>query len=253
MTTRNRIYQQTFIHAYQGDGISPLNRVVFFLVISGAAVAILSTEPTLSTPYGSWFRALEVSIASFFLLEYLVRLWCVGEAAQYAGLLGRIRYMLTPMAIVDLLSFLPCLLTLGVNDSLILRLARLMRFIRFLKLGQYSRSIQMLFSTIKSCWRELIVSFYLAMLLIALSATCLYFLESDIQPEAFGSIPRALWWAMATLTTIGYGDVYPVTLMGKILTGIIAITGIGLVGLPTAILAGAFSDAYKARRSDDVS
>ena len=245
---KNYWYKQTFIKAGPSNGLSPLNRLVFILVLAGVCISVLDTEPYLKNNFGSYFRIAELCIASFFGCEYLLRMWSISENEKYKGFSGRIRYALTPLALIDLLAFLPSLLTLGLSDTLLLRIARVMRFIRFAKMGQYSKSLQVIGTAVSRCWRELLVSYFVALLLILLSACTLYFIESELQPEAFGSIPRALWWSMATLTTIGYGDVYPLTILGKLMTGVIALTGIGLVGLPTAILAGAFSDEYKSRR-----
>mgnify|MGYP000088099232 CR=1 FL=1 len=241
-------YQQTFVKAKLDSGLSLLNRCVLLLVILGMTISVLDTEPALRTQYGRWFRGLELTLACIFAAEYTLRLWAISEDPRYRGIGGRIGYALTPLALIDLVAFLPSLLTLGLTDSLLLRIARVMRFVRFAKIGQYSQSIQLIGRAFKRCWRELVVSYLVATILILVSASALYLIESDLQPESFGSIPRALWWSLATLTTIGYGDVYPITVLGKMMTGLIALTGIGLVGLPTAILAGAFSDEYEAVR-----
>jgi len=220
-------------------------------VLLGAGVSIIDTEPSLGEKFGAYFRVIELTLACIFASEYVLRVWAVSEDLRYQGARGRIRYMFTPLALIDLAAFLPSLLTLGLSDTLLLRVARVVRFIRFAKIGQYSQSLQLIGRAFRRCWRELVVSYIVAAALILLSACALYLIESDLQPEGFGSIPRALWWALTTLTTIGYGDVYPITLIGRLMTGIIALTGIGLVGLPTAILAGAFSDEYESvRRSN---
>lgn len=218
------------------------------LIVIALVVTVADTEPSISGIYGVQFQIIEVVIASVFMLEYLLRVWVMGLDDRYQGILGRIRYISTPYAIVDLLAFLPTLLALGASDALILRILRLARLVRFAKLGQYSSSLRLILRAFLNCWRELVISFLVAVFLLIACSTGLYWIEGDVQPEAFGSIPRAMWCAVATLTTFGYGDVYPITSFGQFFMGIVALVGIGLVGLPTAILAGAFSDEFKNKR-----
>lgn len=245
---RQRIFRQIVVHAYDKPGLSPFNQLLFWLITFGVFISILDTEPEFRSYWGGHFRNFELFLSFIFALEYSVRLWVISEDARYGGVRGRLKFMLTPMAIFDLVAFLPSLLTLGGSDLLLIRIARIARFARFAALGRYTRALQIIVTAIQRCWRELVVSFFIALSLLVLAATLLFFVEGEVQPEQFGSIPRALWWAVATLTTIGYGDVYPVTALGKTCAGLLALTGIGLVSMPTAILAGAFSDQFKAAR-----
>ena len=135
----------------------------------------------------------------------------------------RLRYMITPMALVDLLAILPSYLLLFGHDLLILRALRL---IRVFKLTRYSRSMELLSTVFKQEFETIISAIFVLIILIVISATGIYIVEGDIQPEEFGSIPRALWWATVTLTTVGYGDVVPITGLGRALGIVIVITGI---------------------------
>ena len=132
--------------------------------------------------------------------------------------------------------------------SYLLRLARLLRILRVAKLGRFSRAWTFVGRAIASRRYELLLTFYAAVFVMIVSATLLYIVEGPSQPEKFGSIPRALWWSVVTLTTIGYGDVYPETGLGKVFAGLTAVLGIGLIAAPTGILAAAFSDALQQQR-----
>ena len=129
-----------------------------------------------------------------------------------------------------------------------LRLIRLLRLLRIARLGRYSQAMSAIIEAISIRRYELILSMAVAMVLLVFSSACLYVLEGDVQEEAFGSIPRSLWWSIATLTTVGYGDVTPITALGKVFAAITAITGVGMIALPTGILASAFSDVLQKRK-----
>jgi voltage-gated potassium channel len=139
-------------------------------------------------------------------------------------------------------------LTFFGNETSILRLFRLIRILSLAKLGRYSSAIRAMAEAVKSRRYELLMSLAIAGMLLLTSSTLLYIVEGDAQPATFGSIPRAMWWSIATLTTVGYGDVIPVTVVGRVLAGLTAITGIGLIAMPTGILAAAFSDAIQRQR-----
>ena len=132
---------------------------------------------------------------------------------------------------------------------MLLRMARLGRILRLAKLGRMSRALEHLSEAVSSRREELLLSLMAGFFLMVVAATALYLAEGAIQPDKFGSILRALWWSVATMTTIGYGDVYPVTPLGKVLAAITAIFSIGFIALPTGILASAFSDAVQRHKS----
>ena len=145
------------------------------------------------------------------------------------------------MAIVDLIAILPNILMFFIQDLVLLKLLRLIRMFRIIKLFKTNKSLQIFIQAIIDSKSQLISSIVITLLLLLFGAIILYLVEGHIQPETFGSIPRAMWWSMATLTTVGYGDVYPITLMGKICASFIAIIGIGVVALPAGIIAANFT------------
>ena len=157
--------------------------------------------------------------------------------------LSRGKWLFSLPTLIDLLALGPALFSAGVMPSYGLRLLRLLRILRIARLGRFSRAWGVLAHAIASRRDELIVTLLAALFVMLISATALYLVEGPVQPRKFGSIPRAMWWSLVTLTTIGYGDVTPVTPLGKILAGLTAFLGIGLIAAPTGIIASALSQA----------
>jgi len=149
------------------------------------------------------------------------------------------------MQLIDALAIIPFYLSFLGIDARILRALRIMRIFRLLKLAKYVASLELITKVIKERACDLIISLTMVIILILISASLMYFSERDMQPEAFSSIPAAMWWAVATLTTVGYGDIYPITILGKFLASCISILGIAAFAIPTGILSSAFSDALK--------
>ncbi|MEQ8651722.1 MAG: ion transporter [Kiloniellales bacterium] len=249
---RRRVFQELDPKAHKGKGLSRANLAICIAIVLSVLVAMLETEPVVAAGHHLIFLAIEAVFTTLFLIEYLVRLWICVEDPRFAdGWRGRLRYALTPMAIMDLLALAPLLLTLGGTSPFLLRLFRFIRILRLARLGRFSKSIQIMGQALRRRRYELILSGCIAVLLLMASSTLLYLAEASVQPEAFGSIPRAMWWSVATLTTVGYGDVYPITGLGRLLAAVTALTGIGLIAVPTGILAASFSDVLHENRKAD--
>jgi len=238
---RNKLHTHLDPTCWTHRGLSPLNKIIVLLVLAGVASAVLETEPTLSTTYASTFSILNQMFLYAFSIEYVLRLWSVGEDDRYQGIIGRLRYMITPTAIIDLITVVPFFLGAG-SEIFLLRALRLLRIFKLARIPSVSSALNRLFRAIASRRMEFVITIAFALMLMLLAATTLFFIEGNVQPETFGSIPRSLWWGVAILTTVGYGDVYPITLLGKIAAGIYAFAGIGLVAMPTGIFAAAMSD-----------
>ncbi|MCR9139816.1 MAG: ion transporter [Alphaproteobacteria bacterium] len=248
---RERLYQALSHDTETGSRLSNTNRLLVIVIVSSVFVAVLESEDLLSQPYGDLFWLLELCFGTIFAVEYIIRLWVCPENPKYgSGIKGRIRYALTPTALFDLIAVLPLFLTVLGSETYLFRLLRITRILRLAKLGKYSHAARAIGEAIRSRSHELVLSLGAGMVLMLVAATCLYIAENRVQPDAFGSIPRAMWWAIATLTTVGYGDTYPITVLGKICAGVTAIIGIGLVAMPAGILAAAFSDGLSKRRGD---
>jgi voltage-gated potassium channel len=244
MRLRHALWEQLDPSAYEADGISPLNKALIALILFASTAAILETEPVLQTMAPRAFASLEQWFAWVFLIEYLARLWVAGENPRYAGIAGGARYLMTPAAILDLAALLPSLLIPGASNLMLLRMFRLLRILRLARMGRFSLAMHHMSDAISERKEELLLSLFLAGLVLVFSAAAMYVIEGETSPDAFGSIPRALWWSVCALTTVGYGDVHPITPLGKICAGLTSLAGIGLIAMPTGILAAAFSDAF---------
>lgn len=251
-SVRRWFYERLQPAAWHRRGLSPLNK--FFVAIIALAVltAVIESEPDVYAGNENLFLAAEFIFGFVFLIEYLLRLWTSAENPAFGGgWRGYLRYALSPAALIDLFAMSTLFLTFYGSETAILRLFRLVRILSLAKLGRYSTAIRAIGQAIHSRRYELLMSLMIAVILLLVSSTLLYIIEGDRQPAAFGSIPRAMWWSIATLTTVGYGDVIPSTPLGKMLAGVTAITGIGLIAMPTGILAAAFSDAIQRHHREE--
>jgi voltage-gated potassium channel len=236
-----QMYPQGEVSGY----LTPLNRLIVAVISVSIIWAILGTEPTLTDEWPVLFHDIDFVFGGFFLLEYLGRLWVIGLNPKFAGWKGRLRYMVTPFALIDLFVVLSFLASyVGAPNSFILRLLRVLRILALAKLGRFSTAIMNVGTALAERRFELLVSFAIAGIVLLFSSTLMYVVEGASQPEAFGSIPRTLWWSIVTLTTVGYGDVYPITLLGRICAAITAITAVGLIAIPAGIMAGAFTKIF---------
>ncbi len=250
-TWRRWLYVNLHPPAWHKRGLSPLNRLVALSILGAVALAILQSEPLVYSGNEALFRALEIVFAFIFLAEYVARIWIAGENPDYGPTFGgRLRYALTIPALIDLIATVTLFLTLFGSHGAVLRLVRLVRIVALAKLGRYSSALNAIGHASHSRRYELTMSLVIAGMLLLVSSTFLYLVEGEGQPDDFGSIPRAMWWSIATLTTVGYGDAVPQTVIGRILAGFTAITGIGLIAMPTGILAAAFSDALQRQREE---
>lgn len=239
---RRRAYQ-VLRGTLERDGPSRwINQGIVALILLNVLAFILETVPTIGGAYRGLFAAFETVSVAVFTLEYLARLWVVPEDPETPGaILGRLRWAITPLALVDLFAVLPFYLgSLLVLDLRVLRVLRLMRLLRILKLARYSKSLQAMGRVIRRKKHELVMTVVGCGVLLALAASLMWMAEHEAQPEAFGSIPQAIWWAVITLTTVGYGDVVPVTTAGRLIGAVIAIIGIGFIALPAGLLASGF-------------
>ena len=228
-----------------------INAGLIVLILLNALAFAAETVPELGARYAGYFRAFDTVSVLIFTIEYGLRLWSCVDApvlAQNPPWRARLHFAGRPLMLIDLAAILPFYLSF--LFALDLRVLRVLRLFRFLKLARYSPAIQALGRVIAMERRSLLGALLLMMTLLLFAATGLYLVEREAQPEAFGSIPAAAWWALATLTTVGYGDVVPITPLGKLFGGIVMIFGLGMFALPIAIVATGFSE--QAHRRDFV-
>lgn len=254
MGLRHKLYQEMEPHARTRPGLSITNKLIVFLVLFSFVVFALETEPNMPREADAWIAGSNILILIVFGIEYLIRLWIVGEDTAFRGISGRIRYIFTPYALADLAAFLPetlwmIFVPLETGDTMLMML-RVLRLVRLIKIARFVPAFEVLGAAIRRAGAQLVTALALALALVYVSAVALYFIEGVGQGrEEFASILRSIWWAVATLTTVGYGDVYPVTPMGRFAASIIAIAGIGVVALPAGIFASAFSDELREREA----
>lgn len=240
--------------AGQGDRLSKAVDLFLASLISISIIAVIfESIPRIEERYESTFYWLEIFTVSIFTAEYLLRIWSSVEADKYRSgfannFKARLQFVFTPHAIVDFIAILPFyLMFFGLSGNLDMRFLRSVRLLRILKLTRYSSAFDMLASTCRENLRSLGAAFFVLMTIMLLAASGMYFFERQAQPVAFGSIPAAMWWAFATLTTVGYGDVTPVTVGGKVFGALITVVGVGMVALPTGILASGYAEQIKIR------
>ena len=218
-----------------------LEKLIGLLIICSVIQVVLETEHAFLSAYGDISIAFERFFLLVFCVEYLLRLYYCADNPRFSGFGGRIRYILSPYALIDLISILPSLLVALGSDLLMLRVIRLVRLLRISRLVRDNFYLRAFLASFVSARAPLLASLCVTLFVLFVGAVLMYFAESAAQPEAFGSIPRSLWWAMATLTTVGYGDVYPITVAGKILASLIAVMGIGVVAMPAGVIAANFT------------
>ncbi len=233
----------------EGDLVNRVFEIFMIVLIAGNVLAvILETVPSLGAAYGGFFFAFEVFSVAVFTIEYVLRVWAViedGRRSRVTPVGGRLRYMVTPMAIIDLLAFLP--FYLSAFFAVDLRFLRVLRLLRILKLTRYSPALETFARVLKNERKALVAALFMLGVMLILVSSLMFVFEQSAQPEAFGSIPAALWWGIVTLTTVGYGDVAPVTVGGKIFGALVTVMGVGIVAVPAGILASGFYQEIRKR------
>ena len=234
--------------AKSGDITSRVIDLALMGLIAASSVAvILESIKSWAIPYRSYFLAFEVFTVGVFTVEYILRLWsCVEREKTQDPLSSRLRYAVTPLAIIDLLAILPSYLSLFLGADL--RILRTLRLLRIFKFTRYSAALTLMIAVFRKEAGAFGATLFILLVILVMASTGIYMVERDAQPQAFGSIPAAMWWAVATLTTVGYGDVTPITPLGKFFGACVTITGVGMVALPSGLLASGFSEELRLRR-----
>jgi len=207
------------------------NGIIEVLILISIISFSVQTLPDLPAKTREYLGILEMVIVIIFTIEYILRI-IVAE--------NKLRYIFSFYGLIDLLAILPFYITAGI-DLRALRMFRLFRILRALKLFRYSKAMKRFYLTFKIVKDELLAFFFVVCFLIFLSAVGVYYFENPAQPEVFKSVFHSLWWAVITLTTVGYGDIYPITVGGRIFTFVILMIGLGIIAVPTGLLTSAFT------------
>ena len=215
--------------------------IVTLIVLNVIAIA-LDTLNGLSDQIKTVLRVFEIISIIIFTVEYLLRIY-VSDITYPAKskIASALKFILSPYGIIDLLAILPFYTPFIIKTDLrFLRIIRLIRFFRVFKISRYNSTLKLIGDVFREKRNDLGMTFFIAGLMLLVSGFIMYSVENPVQPDKFSNVFASLWWAVATLTTVGYGDIYPITTLGKIISSVVAFLGIGLIALPTGIISAGF-------------
>lgn len=250
MTLRKRIYL-TLEPTEKGGILERIFELLLIAIIVLNIVAIVCESiKDLHQQYAHFFHQFELFSVIFFTIEYVCRVYSIVENKRYEHpVAGRLKFMGTPMAIIDLMAFFPFYLTFLPLDLRFLRIFRLMGLFRMFKVARYMHALSMFKKVLYDRREQLVLSIIFILFILVIISTTMYYVEREAQPDKFSSIPATMWWGITTLTTVGYGDMVPITALGRVLGGLFAITGVGLLALPAGILSSGFFEMMHRPRS----
>ena len=256
--TYRQIKEKTADLLQKDDGDSKASLIVdwaiMIMIFLSVLAIILESFAPLAVRYYTLFRSFETFTVIFFSVEYAARIWTADIKYPNARF-PRLKYLFSFMALMDLLAILPWYLPFFSADLRFLRfmrMVRLFRLTRVAKLGRYLSALQSIKRVIRLSASRLVAAVVLCVTVMLLSAIVIYTVESTVQPEQFPNVLSSLWWAVMTLTTVGYGDVYPITSVGRICAGIISLVGIGIIAIPTGIIAAGFTTVMPKEEKEEI-
>lgn len=226
------------VHSQETTAGRVFDAVTIFLILISVVIQTIETLPKLTSFLSQFFSTLELIITVIFTVEYALRVYVADRKGNY---------IFSVFGIVDLLAILPYYVTFGSINLQVLRLLRLIRVFRIFKFVRYNNAVNRYKEAFKSIKEEAVLFFCATAVLLYFSSVGIYYFEHEAQPENFNSIIHSFWWAVITLTTVGYGDVYPITAGGRFFTCVILLIGLGIVAVPTGLIASALS---KIRQQD---
>lgn len=216
--------------------------IIWLIALNSLAIVLHSVPEIREHPrLGQLFIDFEIFSVLIFTVEYVLRVWASVESPRYHDpFWGRIKFVFSGWALVDLLAILPFFLTFFSVDFGLIRMLRILRLVRLYRVTKYSRALNMIKTAVRYTKEELILSYAFLLFAMLIASSIIYYIEHPAQPEVFTSIPASIWWGVVTMTTLGYGDMVPITALGKVFGGFISILGVALFSLPTGILASGF-------------
>lgn len=249
MTFRKRVYHTLEFSALGRRGLSLyINVALVSIIFLNSVAIILHTVPEIrnNRHYERFFQDFEIISVGIFTIEYFLRIWsCVENPAIKNTWRGRLNYIFSFWAIIDFLGIFPFYFTLLTSDFGIIRILRVFRLFRLFRATRYAHALKLIRTVILEHKEELLLCFSFIFFTLFISSSVMYYLEHSIQPTKFSSIPATLWWGVITMTTTGYGDMYPMTPVGKFFGGIVLVLGIALFALPTGIIASGFMEQIR--------
>ena len=244
---RKFVYDNLHNDEYETVFSRCINYLLIFLIVGNVAAVLLESVSQIYKNYKIYFDTFEQISIFIFSVEYVLRFWSVAEKDPFeSAWKQRWQWLSSGAAIIDLLAILPAYINLFVHIDL--RVLRILRLLRLLKLTRYFVSLQILLRVIEREKGSFQAVIFILLIMIVMAASGVYMVESGAQPEVFSSIPASMWWAVVTLTTVGYGDVTPITPLGRFLGALITIMGVGLAALPAGILASGLANELELRK-----
>ena len=224
-----------------------VNGFIIILIILNVTAVMLETVASIHEPHKEFFRIFDLVSVIIFTVEYLLRVWSCNHDPRYEHKFhGRLKYMLSTDALIDLLAILPFYIHVIVGfDLRVLRILRLLRFLRLFRLTAYMKSARIVKNVFKTRASDLRLSLILIIFLIIIASCLVYFAEHAAQPKVFSSIPETIWWGTITVTSVGYGDMVPITIIGKVLTIIITLSGLAIFAFPAGIITSGFLEEMR--------
>jgi len=245
---KTRIYEVIEAPNRIGRASHVFDMTMMSIIIANIVAVILETVPTYEQAYGAYFNAFDLFSIAVFTVEYIMRLWVCTEnvqTGQQHPFIARLKYAFTPLALIDLIAIAPFYLAVVLTVDL--RFMRIFRVLRLLKLTRYSPAMETFAAVLTSQRRPLGAALMIMLSMLVFASSVVFMFEKDAQPVAFASIPHAMWWGLSTLTTVGYGDVTPITVGGRIFGAVIMVLGVGMFALPAGILTSGFAREIKKR------
>ena len=251
-----RTFRETLFHSLnpedeQGRATNAVKAIGLLIALS-IGLAVIATEPVVRSSLGHLLVKLDIAVAIIFLIEYILRLWVVPlRDGARRGIRGAWDYAITPLAILDLIAIAPTILGFITPELYLLRIIRLARIGRVGRSKRFRQSIRHFNKAITTKKEALQISAIYSGVVITISSILMFLVEGGVQKEHFGSIPRCLWWSVVTVTTVGYGDTYPITALGKLVAALTAICGIAVIAIPIGIISAGFTESLGSANSTE--
>jgi voltage-gated potassium channel len=244
MTLRRWAYELLEPTESKRPAAKAIELLLISLIFLNIVAIALESVHSINAEYSEFFGSLETFSVTIFTIEYFLRIWTSVENPKYK--FSRKGYIFSGMAVIDLLSILPFYLDFILPyfhvDLRTLRVLRLFRLLRLFKIARYLKALNIMQAVLRERKEQITVSVMFILFLLVVVSTLMYYAENEAQPDSFSSIPATMWWGIETLTTVGYGDMVPITPHGKVLGGMIAILGIGLFALPAGIFSSGLTE-----------
>lgn len=246
---RRRIYHMLGGEGHTDPWVKLVDYALVSLITINCIFSVLESVEDLAIVHGYIFHAFDHFSVAIFSVEYVLRVWTAVEIDHPRfrhPFFGRLHFIFTPMAIIDLVAIVP--FYMGFFFEVDLRAMRVFRLLRVFKLTRYSQAMGIMIDVLRQEARSIGAMLFVFLVILVFVSSLMYMLEHPKQPQVFSDIPSAMWWAVVTMTTLGYGDMVPATVLGRVLGACTAVIGVGMIALPAGVLASGFSEQLRQRR-----